>query len=378
MAGGIHRQGPDTPAFEGDDESATLVSEVRLRAGEDDPGATAATVATGALPAALTGAAASPLGAPARPPDAARPGVERPGDEPHPLADEPEDAPHPLLAPPAGELEDSSSTAEFGQSPLLADPPPWPLYRSALDAPLRVKSGLPIALAVGLHVVVFGAAFVLPRLFDGPPPLRKPIIARLVAKGKPLDQRLLPRKEQPPPPAPASSGPRVTTPAPAPPTRSTPAKVATAPARPSAPRRTPTREELMQRALAGVSGSVEREREARPPEEREGAEDGSPEGTAATAEEGDAYFGLVQAEILRHYTLPSIISEREQMSLKATVVAWINADGSIARYQFDQRSGNAFFDAALERAIKASKVPPPPPDRARAIRSDGVALVFTP
>ena len=351
MAGGIHRPDPASPEFEGD-ESETLMSETLPRAGAEaeDPGAIAATVATSALSAALASEPASWPSAPQPPP------------------------------PLEGEPEDSAASAVFGQSPLLSGPLPGTLHRSALDAPLRVKSGLPIALALGLHVVVFGSAIVLPKFFGGPPPLRKPIIARMVAKGKPLDQRLLPRKEQPPAPAPASSGPPVpkTAPAPAPPTRSTPAKVAAAPPRPSAPRRTPTREELMQRALAGVSGSAEREHEARLPEEREGAEDGSPEGTAASAEEGDAYFGLVQAEILRHYTLPSIISERERMSLKATIVAWINNDGSIAHYQFDQRSGNAFFDAALERAIKASKVPPPPPDRARTIRSDGVALVFTP
>jgi len=56
-----------------------------------------------------------------------------------------------------------------------------------------------LALAVAFHVVIFGAAILLPRLFDRPPPLRKPIIAHLVALGRPRDPRLLPRKESPPP-----------------------------------------------------------------------------------------------------------------------------------------------------------------------------------
>ena len=97
-----------------------------------------------------------------------------------------------------------------------------------------------------------------------------------------------------------------------------------------------------------------------------------------TAEEGDLYFAKVQAEILSHYTIPSIISERERMALKAVVVAWIAPDGKLVRYQFDRRSGNAQFDSALERAIKASRIPAPPPERARAIRDEGVALEFTP
>jgi colicin import membrane protein len=253
------------------------------------------------------------------------------------------------------------------------------IYRSELNAPLRVKLSLPVVLAVAVHVAVFSAAILLPKLFGGPPPLRKPIIARLVAQGKPLDQHLLPRKDQPPPPA--ASAPKtapVLTPDPkAPPSHPTPSKLAAAPAPKKAAPRQPTREELMQRALAGVSGDRDRS-ELKKDEERVGQENGSPEGTASSAEEGDTYFGAVQAEILAHYTLPSIISERERMSLKATIIAWIGPDGTILKYTFDHRSGNAQFDSALERAIKSSKVPPPPADRARAIREDGVALVFTP
>jgi TonB C terminal len=258
-------------------------------------------------------------------------------------------------------------------------PSPRDVYRSELDAPDRAPSRAPVLLAVGLHGLLLLAAFVLPKLMGGPPPLRKPILARLVAQGKPRDQRLMPRKEQPPPPPPAASqtAPAIASPA-APPVSSTAKKVAVAPAPAQPKRRAPTREELMQRALAGVSASPERERSKEKPEERVGEEDGSPEGTAPTAEEGDVYFAKVQAEILSHYTIPSIISERERMSLKAVVLAWIAGDGKLVRYQFDKRSGNAQFDAALERAIKASTLPPPPPERARAIRDEGVALEFSP
>lgn len=276
------------------------------------------------------------------------------------------------------------------QSPLSGPPPAgafapaMPLlagravYRSALDAPDRSPTRAPVLLAAGLHVALLVSALVVPKLFGGPAPLRKPIIARLVAQGKPRDQKLMPRKEEPPPPPPAAaprSAPELPAP-PAPPTKSTPTKIA--PPAPAPKAHAPSREELMQRALASVSASPDRERSKAPPEEREGDAAGSPEGTAATAEEGDLYFAKVQAEILSHYSIPSIISERERMALKAVVVAWIAPDGKLIRYQFDRRSGNAQFDAALERAIKASRIPPPPPERAKAIRDEGVALEFTP
>ena len=279
----------------------------------------------------------------------------------------------------------TSPLPEGGRPSPLSGPPPagafapaMPLpggravYRSELDAPDRSPTRTPVLLAAGLHVALLVSALVIPKLVGGPPPLRKPIIARLVAQGKPRDQRLMPRKEQPPPPP--ASAPRSSPETKSPPAQSTPAKVA-----PAAPRpRAPSREELMQRALASVSAATEREHSKAPPEEREGEETGSPDGTAATAEEGDLYFAKVQAEILSHYAIPSIISERERMALKAVIVAWIAPDGSLLRYQFDRRSGNTQFDAALERAIKASRIPAPPPERARAIRDEGVALEFTP
>jgi len=250
--------------------------------------------------------------------------------------------------------------------------PATSLYRSQLDAPMRVKISLPVALAILFHAGIFALAFLLPRLLGGPPPLRKPIIARIIVQGRPRDQKLMPRREpaaSAPPPSPGMVLPQKA------PTKAEPSVKA----RPSEPRaKQPSREELMERALAQATRGVEQEEHRIKPEEREGALDGSPEGNSSDAEEGDQYFAAVQAAILANYVLPSIISERERMSLKAIVDAWIARDGTIVKHTFEKRSGNRFFDDALELAIKNTKVPPPPPDRAAAIARDGVALVFTP
>lgn len=227
-----------------------------------------------------------------------------------------------------------------------------------------------LALAVLLHAAVFGAALFLPKFFDRAPPLRKPIIAHMVALGKPRDPHLLPRRDLPPPAASPQPSSALVAPAAAP---KTPGKAPSQPAQ-----REPTRQELMQRALARASGRASSESKEAPDPERAGSAQGSPEGSAQSAEEGDAYFTAVHDAILENYLVPSVISERERLFLSASVVAWIGRGGQILKHEFQKKSGNAFFDQALELAIQRTKLPPPPPDLARSLRDNGVVLNFKP
>jgi colicin import membrane protein len=234
--------------------------------------------------------------------------------------------------------------------------------RSLLAAESRMPSLPALGLAVCLHFAVFIAAFWLPRLFDRRPPPRKPIIAHMVALGKPRDPKLLPRKESPAPAAPASVP--------------TPSALSKAPSTPA--KKEPTRSELMERALARAAGKTTPETREPPDPERAGSAAGSIEGTVASAEEGDAYFTAVHDAILEQYVVPSVISERERLYLAASVLAWIGPDGRILRHEFQKKSGNAFFDQALELAMQKTKLPPPPPDLARSLRDSGVVLNFRP
>jgi colicin import membrane protein len=250
------------------------------------------------------------------------------------------------------------------------------LHGSALLAQPRVALTPGVLLAVLLHALVFGGALLAPRYFDRTPTLRKPIIARLVALGKPRDAKLLPRKEAPAPPAPAAR----TSPAPvaplAPP--SVASKPGLAPPAPPKPR-APTRQELMDRALAKATGHAPpTESREKPDPDRPGQANGSAAGTAETAEAGERYFTEVHDAILANYVVPSVISERERLYLSATVVAWIKADGSLLRHQLQKASGNHFFDEALEIAIQKTRLPPPPPELARSLRDEGLALNFKP
>jgi outer membrane biosynthesis protein TonB len=234
--------------------------------------------------------------------------------------------------------------------------------RSALAAHGQMPVLPAVALAIVLHFGILLAATVLPRLFDRQAPPRKPIIAHLVALGRPRDPKFLPRKESPPPIAASKAA--------------VPLPSTAAPAAPRKPE--PTRSELMERALARAAGKSEAESREPPDPERAGSATGSAAGTAASPEEGDAYFSAVHDAILEHYVVPSVISERERLYLAASIVAWIGSDGRILRYELQKKSGNAFFDQALERAIQQTKLPAPPPEMARALRDNGVVLNFRP
>ena len=271
-------------------------------------------------------------------------------------------------------MSDADETLIREEGP-VTEPPVSAIHRSVLNMRARTAALPSVLLAIGFHVLVFAAAFGLPLLFNSAPPLRKPVIARLVALGKPRDPHLLPRKESAPPAAAAAPvGPVAPSVAPRKP-GSAPAPVSSKPAP-----RAPTRQELMERALAKASGRAEPRAAAtsEPDPERAGQATGSAEGTAESAEEGDAYFTAVHDAILEHYVVPSVISERERMYLQASVLALIGPDGSILKHQFEKKSGNAFFDQALERAIQQSKLPPPPAELVKSLRDTGVVLNFKP
>lgn len=253
-----------------------------------------------------------------------------------------------------------------------AAPPPESVYRSLLGDQSRVGLSKALWLAVLLHAAVFGSALILPRLFPGTPRLRKPIVARMVALGKPRDQHLLPRKEEPAPTAGASK-----TAPPAPQVASAAPASAKPSSRPAPAKRPLTRAEQMAQALAGVRGDPAPKARA-PDPERAGAADGSPIGTAATAEAGERYFGEIHDVIQQNYVVPSVISERERLFLSATVVVWIARDGRLLKHRVEKPSGNAFFDNALETALARSKLPPPPPELARELAASGVAINFKP
>ncbi len=243
--------------------------------------------------------------------------------------------------------------------------------------------GIPVATALGkrdrmwpaiaLSVVAHALIVVWALARRPPPPIdlaQKPIVAKLVRLGEKRPEEWLPRKDAaPPPPAPAppAAAPVVAAP-PAPPRPATPGPRA-APPKPAPP------------AAAGVPGGaslssilsrVQREVE----ETRYGSPDGDPAGDTDSASEGDRYLALVHGALRSVYVVPATISERERLHLKATVILFLEPNGRVVDFRFESRSGNPAYDAALERAIKAARIPPPPAELREQFRRSGFGVNF--
>jgi colicin import membrane protein/protein TonB len=192
---------------------------------------------------------------------------------------------------------------------------------------------------------------------------------------------MLPRKQEGlPPPAPVAA-PVATAPRPAPASAAPPApsKVAAGTA-PSVAKPSPA---VARGAAAGAKTAGGRDALAQvisrfQSTAPEGSPDGDPLGTESDGDVGDRYLAQVTRALQETYTLPSTISERERMYLKATVLLFIEPDGRVSRWQFAQRSQNPVFDGALERAIQTARVPPPPAEMAQRYRTQGLAVLYRP
>ena len=235
-----------------------------------------------------------------------------------------------------------------------------------------------VLVSVALHVGVFAAAFLV-----RPPPLvdldQKPIVAKLVRLGEKRPEQWLPRRDVPPPEAAPRAPDAVPVPIPGPPAPAQ--KPVALPAPKVTPKPTPPRpasatpggkgSDALSRALDKV-----RKDDKLASKERWGDPSGISGGDATDASEGDRYLGLVTQALQASYRLPATISEQERAQLKATVVLTVEPDGRVSTFRFEKRSGNAAFDQALERAVRESRLPPPPPELRQRFRTIGLGVNF--
>jgi colicin import membrane protein/protein TonB len=211
---------------------------------------------------------------------------------------------------------------------------------------------------------------------------QKPIVAKLVRLGEKRPKNFLPRKDEPAaPPAAAAPVPvPVAKPEPAAPPKPTPTvpspKAVTAPPPPRAAPRVAAAPSAGRDVLASVLSRVKRDRALDGPVY--GDPSGDPMGDATEAGEGDQYLALVVRTLQNTYVVPATISDRDRMHLTATLLLFIDPDGSVLRYEFASRSGNGAFDAALERAVRAARLPPPPQQFLQRFRKDGLEVLYRP
>jgi TonB family protein len=231
------------------------------------------------------------------------------------------------------------------------------------------------------HIAVLLAAVLYARFNAGPTVDldAQPIRATLVRLGKPRDSKLLPRKEQLPPPPKQVDAPKPAPDAPPPPSSAAVAVPipGVKPEPSSAPKPTPVKGETSgEDRRKRLFGAFDKTAKAAEPEEAEGAEDGDPDGDSATAE-GERYFGLLQSQVRRHYSVADTIPESERLHLKAMVAVRLGRSGEVLDVSLTKASGNDLFDSAVVTAVRKAAPFSPPPDHLRdALQKSGVNLVF--
>lgn len=201
----------------------------------------------------------------------------------------------------------------------------------------------------------------------------KPIKASLVRLGKKKDERLLPRKEElPPPPAEVKAAPKTD----APPPVDNKVAVQVPGVKPQETKAQDGKKEADARQK--LFGAFDKFGTAKKVEELEGAEDGDVRGDSAR-QEGDRYTGLIHAQVKRFYDVSQTITEQERMYLKASVFFRISRVGTVSDVKLMKASGNDLFDGAVLAAVKkASPLAPPPAEVGDEFQQQGVVLNFTP
>jgi len=108
-----------------------------------------------------------------------------------------------------------------------------------------------------------------------------------------------------------------------------------------------------------------------------GDPNGSPFGDSTEGQQGDIYLTEIYNRIKDNYIIPDIINEKQRKELRAVVVIYLDSDGKVIKYEFEKKSGNVHFDNALLSAIKrSSPFKPPPKERAKAYRTEGIGINF--
>jgi protein TonB len=214
-----------------------------------------------------------------------------------------------------------------------------------------------VVFSVGFHggLVLVGA--VLSWVLDTPriDLDQKPIIASLVRQGKKRDEKLLPRKEESPPPEEAK------VPIPTPDVKAPPPKPTAKTDKPVDKRKS-------------LFDALNKTAKADDPE---GDENGDKNGDSAK-QEGERYYGIIAAAVRRNYNVTNTIPEAERIRLSAVVRIRLDAEGGLIDVTLSTPSDNAQFNEAVLSAAKKAAPFGPPPAALRQTVKDGIPLRFTP
>jgi TonB family protein len=190
-------------------------------------------------------------------------------------------------------------------------------------------------------------------------------ITALLRKGKPRPKDWLPRKL----PAPGKSAPKEV--------RPSRDKKASHDKKKRAPEKKSQRDYT--KDMSSALASLTQKEGGKPDEEVEGSPEGVDNGDALIAQKGSEYMTKVYKAVKAQYSVPEVISTRERMFLRATVVITVDAGGRLKDFSFEKHSDNPLFDSAIEAAVRrAAPFPPPPAELADKYAHEGIGLEFSP
>src|SRR5687768_8494882 len=216
--------------------------------------------------------------------------------------------------------------------------------------PEPLKSFLVASVGAHVFLLLLGLGY---QYFTSGPSMdldQKPIKASLVRLGKPRDENLLPRKEELPPPPQKSEGASEPVAAPAQADKAVAVPVpGLKPAEPKTQKRSGEDKGVDRRK--SLFSAFSKTSKATKVDELEGALDGDPMGDSATGE-GERYFGLLTAQIKRHYDVSETIPDQERLRLKAVARIFISRSGEVLKIDITKPSGNSLFDNAVKAAAK--------------------------
>ena len=194
-----------------------------------------------------------------------------------------------------------------------------------------------LVVSVAAHVVVCGAWILWPTTTETAVNLDEAIIkTRLVKLGKPRDETLLPRLPTSPPPPPRLDD--KPTPTIEPPK--------TPDTKPDPKAEAKDLSELIKNRLGEATD--------------EGQADGDADGSALDGEVTASYFARVQARIQNSMEVSSVLTDEEQVRLRAVLCVKIAEDGTLSDITV-KSSGSQIYDADVRAAAgRASPVPAPP------------------
>lgn len=109
-----------------------------------------------------------------------------------------------------------------------------------------------------------------------------------------------------------------------------------------------------------------------------GEVDGSVDGDADVAEQGDRYAAEIYRCVKANYVIEGIEAQAV-VGKRALVLLFVQGDGRIASHRLVEGSGLVAFDQAVSRAVrKCGKVSPPPAAWRARLRKEGMEIEFKP